>query len=69
MFVDRVSADIEIDGLAQSKVAEKISNDVPPDYAPALNVVYFPQLGKLSVLRMFILLTSIYRVPDLCAYA
>ncbi|KAJ3525628.1 hypothetical protein NM688_g8376 [Phlebia brevispora] len=35
-----------------SKVAERISNDVPPDYAPALNVVYFPQLGFLICIPM-----------------
>ncbi|KAK7056880.1 hypothetical protein VNI00_002597 [Paramarasmius palmivorus] len=28
-----------------SKVAEQISQTVPPDYATSLNVVYFPQLG------------------------
>ncbi|KAF7798450.1 hypothetical protein EIP86_009671 [Pleurotus ostreatoroseus] len=37
---------------ARSKVAEKISQEVPPDYAPALNVVYFPQLGFLICVPM-----------------
>lgn len=30
----------------QSKVAVQLSQSVPADFADALNVVYFPQLGK-----------------------
>ncbi|VDC00678.1 unnamed protein product [Peniophora sp. CBMAI 1063] len=35
-----------------SKVAEEISDIVPPDYATTLNVVYFPQLGYLICVPM-----------------
>ena len=37
----------------QSKVAEQLSETVPPDYATSLNVVYFPQLGTMPILRMY----------------
>jgi DNA mismatch repair protein MSH5 len=32
----------------QSKVAEQIGQKVSPNYARALNIVYFPQLGASS---------------------
>ncbi|KIK69506.1 hypothetical protein GYMLUDRAFT_66815 [Collybiopsis luxurians FD-317 M1] len=35
-----------------SKVAERISQAVPPSYASSLNVVYFPQLGFLICVPM-----------------
>ncbi|KAJ6508696.1 muts domain V-domain-containing protein [Mycena sanguinolenta] len=35
-----------------SKVAEQVCQTVPPDYAPSLNVVYFPQLGFLICVPM-----------------
>ncbi|KAH7919581.1 hypothetical protein BV22DRAFT_1108014 [Leucogyrophana mollusca] len=35
-----------------SKVAEQISQTIPADYAPSLNVVYFPQLGFLICVPM-----------------
>ncbi|KAF7314371.1 DNA mismatch repair protein 5 [Mycena kentingensis (nom. inval.)] len=35
-----------------SKVAEKVCQTVPPDYAMSLNVVYFPQLGFLICVPM-----------------
>ncbi|OCH92840.1 hypothetical protein OBBRIDRAFT_725988 [Obba rivulosa] len=35
-----------------SKVARRISEMVPPDYATSLNVVYFPQLGFLICVPM-----------------
>ncbi|KAH7915490.1 DNA mismatch repair protein MutS [Hygrophoropsis aurantiaca] len=40
-----------IDGVL-SKVAEQICHTIPPDYAPSLNVVYFPQLGFLICIPM-----------------
>lgn len=33
----------------QSKVAQQISTTVPRDFAVALNVVYFPQLGTRGI--------------------
>ena len=33
--------------IEQSKVAQQMSQNVPPDYAPSLNIVYFPQLGNV----------------------
>ncbi|KAJ3837138.1 muts domain V-domain-containing protein [Lentinula raphanica] len=35
-----------------SKVAERISQVVPPEYASSLNIVYFPQLGFLICVPM-----------------
>ncbi|KAJ7610685.1 DNA mismatch repair protein MutS [Mycena rosella] len=35
-----------------SKVAEQVCQTVPPDYASALNIVYFPQLGFLICIPM-----------------
>ncbi|KAI5123127.1 hypothetical protein M0805_001482 [Coniferiporia weirii] len=40
-----------IDGVL-SRVAEQISETVPADYVPSLNVVYFPQLGFLICVPM-----------------
>ncbi|KZP31496.1 hypothetical protein FIBSPDRAFT_907696 [Athelia psychrophila] len=34
-------------GSVLSKVAEQISSTIPPNFAPSLNVSYFPQLGFL----------------------
>ena len=38
----------QTEGYPQSKVAEQLSDTIPPDYATSLNVVYFPQLGTTS---------------------
>ncbi|KAF9019023.1 hypothetical protein BDZ89DRAFT_1103526 [Hymenopellis radicata] len=35
-----------------SKVAQQMSQQVPADYAPSLNIVYFPQLGFLICVPM-----------------
>lgn len=42
----------------QSKVAEQLSETIPPDYATSLNVVYFPQLGTRFTIQRFLAVTN-----------
>lgn len=45
--------DFNINKSAQYRVAQQISELVPEDYATSLNVVYFPQLGILTLLGFY----------------